>query len=81
MRIVVTSVFVEDQEKAELLHRSLGVPEKDGRTVRRRSLADGCFTGGAGWGRTITGTERPPRRQTVQAGSCRGRHSVHEFRR
>src|SRR5215212_5972975 len=68
-------------EGFELLHRSSRVPEKDGRTGRRRSLADGCFTGGTGRGRTTTGTERPPRRQTVQAGTCRGRHPVHEFRR
>jgi catechol 2,3-dioxygenase-like lactoylglutathione lyase family enzyme len=60
MRIVVTSVFVEDQEKALSFYTEvLGFQKKT----------------------DIPLGERPPCRQTVQAGTCRGRHSVHEFRR
>ena len=69
MKIKVTSVYVDDQDKALRFYTEvLGFAKKTDFSQRPISLADGGLARGAGRHRTATGAEQQPRGQSVSAG-------------
>ena len=69
MKIKVTSIYVDDQDKALRFYTEvLGFAKKTDFSQRPISLADRGFARGAGRHRAATGAEQQPGRQSVSAG-------------
>ena len=81
MRIIVTSVLVDDQDKAlRVLHRCARLREEDRHPARRGPLADRRLARGPGRRRAAARARRASRGRAVQGGAGRRRHPVHLVR-
>ena len=76
MKIKLTSVHVDDQEKALRFYTEvLGFVKKTDVSAGRVPLADGGLARGAGRRRTTSGAQRQPGREDLPAGAVRAEYA------